>query len=129
MTCQERTGRVQDFDVRYRFLTPTEGGRSSGPPHQGYRSDWAYDGDYIEQTGTYMIWPEFEDETGKVIPQGQPVPATGHARMWIVVDYMKESVHRRRIAVGVKGYFMEGSKRVAEAEVINIAGLAANKET
>jgi len=95
----------------------------SGPPFQGYRCDWAYDGDDIEKTGIYMIWPEFENESSEVIPEKQTVLPNGTARMWIVSPELREEIHRPRIKVGVKGYFMEGGKKVAEAEVIGLGGL------
>ncbi|HEV8725431.1 MAG TPA: hypothetical protein VGW77_32840 [Candidatus Binatia bacterium] len=43
--------------------------------------------------------------------------------MWIVNQDLKATIHRIRIKIGVKGFFMEGGKRVAEAEVTRIAGL------
>jgi hypothetical protein len=123
MTYSERVDRLHDFLVRYHFLSSEEGGRTSGPPFQGYRCDWAYDGDDIEKTGIYMIWPEFENESSGVILEKQIVPPDGTARMWIVSPELREEIHRARIKVGVKGYFMEGGKKVAEAEVISLVGL------
>src|SRR4051812_41788226 len=115
-----------DFEVRYRFLTPDEGGRQTGPPYQGsYRSDWAYDGDDISRTGIHMIWPEFVDDHGAVLPRDAHVAVAGHARMWIVSSDMRALVHQARIREGVRGYFMEGSRRVAEAVVTRIIALHA----
>ncbi len=73
-----------------------------------------------------MIWPEFEDEGGKVITDTQArVKATGTARMWVMVPKMRQ-MHRGKIKAGMKGYFMEGSRRVAECEVIEIVGVNSN---
>ena len=127
MTYQEKTNRVQDFDVRYRFFTNEEGGRETGPPYQGYRCDWSYEGDDIQKTGIYMIWPEFEDKEGKVIPEKTQVLSSGVARMWIVIPEMVEKVHKEKIKIGIKGYFMEGGKKVAEAEVIRLVRLSDNE--
>jgi hypothetical protein len=123
MTYSKRTGRVQDFDVHYRFLFPDAGGLKS-LPGQGYRCDWSYDGDDIKATGIYMIWPEFESDDGSIIPMGEYVLLEGTARMWIVNSEMRERVHRKRLFVGTKGFFMEGGRKVAEAVVNRLVGLS-----
>ena len=117
-----------DFEVRYRFLTAAEGGRQTGPPWQHYRCDWAYDGDDISQTGIYMIHPEFLSEDCSVYPEGAPVPWTGSATMWILFPEMRAEIHRARICEAVRGYFMEGSRRVAEAAVTRVIGLHSNPD-
>jgi hypothetical protein len=115
----------QDFDVKYRLYKLEEGGRNQ--TFQGYRCDFAYEGDDISQNGIYMIHPEFEDENGNVILNiNEPVNRIGTARMWILVPQMREEIHKYRIRVGTKGYFMEGSRRVGEIEVIKIVGLETN---
>ena len=119
--------REPDFEVSYRVLSEAEGGRKSGPPFQGYRPDWAYDGDDIPKTGLFMIWPEFLDSEGKVLPNESQAPVAGKANMWIIVPKMIEQVHGARIKVGTKGFFMEGNRRVAEATVTRIIGLHTNK--
>lgn len=69
-----------------------------------------------------MIWPEFIDPDRIAYPLGQ-VPASGRARMFILnPEYA--SYHRARIAVGTKGFFVEGARRVAECEVVAVHGLA-----
>ena len=70
-----------DFRIRYRFLSAEEGGRKTGPPWQGYRCDWCYDGDDPVNDGVYMIWPMFEDSAGRPVPDGIPVSVAGTARM------------------------------------------------
>ncbi len=57
------------------------------------------------------------------MPEG-PVPYNGLAHMFILNPDMRAQVHRHRIAVGVKGYFVEGPKCVAECEVTKLIGLA-----
>ena len=123
----ERTGRPPDFEVRYRFLTAEEGGRRTGPPLQGYRSDWSYEGDDVAE-GIYMIWPEFLAEDGSLFPENVPVSVTGHASMWIVSHDMRTRVHRLRIHEGIKGYFMEGGLKVAEAIVTRVIALHTNSD-
>jgi hypothetical protein len=115
-----------DFLVKYRFFTQAEGGRMN-PALQGYRSDWVYADDYTEWEisnkkdllQVYMIWPWAVDENGLEYSQHEFMPHEGFADMRICVDQMRP-VHRKKIRVGVKGYFVEGSRRVAEAEVIDI---------
>ncbi|MDC0762726.1 hypothetical protein POF51_18585 [Brevibacillus sp. AG] len=115
-----------DFRVKYRFYSENEGGRKA-TPFQGYRSDFSYDGDDIRITGIFAIHPEFEDANGKIIlDSGSPVPLEGTARMWILFPHMRKEVHTKRVELGVIGYFMEGPKRVAVVEVIEIVGLHSN---
>ena len=126
MNYAEIRGHPPDFEVRYRFFTREEGGRISGPPWQHYRCDWAYADDDISAAGIYMIHPEFTAEDGSILPEGIPVPWSGTATMWILVPEMRAEIHRSRIAEGVRGYFMEGSHRVAEAVVTRVIGLHTN---
>jgi hypothetical protein len=111
-----------DFVVKYRFLTKEEGGRQTGVPFQGYRSDFMYFGDDPKKDGIFMIHPEFLDENDKVITEKLVVPESGKALMWIFnedfIDY-----HRKRLTIGTKGYFMEGLKITAECEVTELVGL------
>ena len=53
MSLEKIRGHPPDFD--YRFFTPEEGGRHSGPPWQHYRGDWAYAETPKE---LYIIHPE-----------------------------------------------------------------------
>jgi hypothetical protein len=71
----------------------------------------------------FMIWPEFLDDAGNPLPEGE-VAYQGLAHMFILNRDMREQTHRQRIAVGVRGYFVEGPKRVAEREVTKLIGLA-----
>lgn len=115
-----------DFRVKYRLYRPEEGGRKR-PPRQGYRSDFAFDEDDLSHPKLYMIFPEFEDEQGRVILDcSYPIPFAGTARMWIVIPERRQEIHRDRIKVGTKGYFMEGPHRIGEMEVIELLGLHTN---
>lgn len=123
---EERLNHPPDFRVSYRFYDESEGGRKT-TPGQGYRSDFSY---YHEELpnpySVYMIWPEFEDEQGCIITSKEiKVNPKGTARMWVIVPEMR-LMHRNKIKVGMKGYFMEGSRRVAECEVIEVIGLTTN---
>src|ERR1044071_7493 len=77
----EILGHKADFRVKYRFYSTNEGGRKI-IPYQGIRCDFMY---ADPRKGAFMIWPEFEDETGKVILDNTvSVPAVGTARMWVI---------------------------------------------
>ncbi len=118
-------GHQPDFLVRYRFFTPEEGGRKS-LPFQHIRCDWGYESSELQEEGIYMIWPEFLTSDGSVLPETSEVPMTGLATMWILVPEMRAQVHLSRIREGVRGFFMEGSKRTAEAVVVKVLGLPTN---
>lgn len=110
-----------DFIVSYRFFSLEEGGRETSPT-QGYRSDFMYSGDEnIKQL--WMIWPEFLDsENNVILDKSTPVPISGKARMWILNESLHE-IHAERIKIGLKGYFVEGPRKTAECEVIQIVHL------
>ena len=113
----ETTGRPPSFEVSYRFLPAEEGGRKM-PPHQHTRWDFLYDGDDPVKDGIWMIWPEFISQGHTVFPEGE-VPLCGRARMFVVnLDMLP--YHRKRIAIGTKGAFVEGSRQVAKCEVVAI---------
>lgn len=111
-----------DFEVRYRVYSVEEGNTQKF--FQGLRCDFKY-ADYTED-GIYMIHPEFLNTDGSVVlDQDHEVSSTGYARMWIIVPQMRE-LHKKRIKVGTKGYFVAGSKRLGEVEVVKIADLFNN---
>lgn len=121
---EKRRNRTHDFEVSYRFLDVSEGGRKTGMPFQGYRSDFLYEGDDPVKDGIWVIWPEFEDERRNVmLEEAVPVPQKGTARMWILSDDMR-SHHIQNIKVGAKGYFVEGPKVVAECTVTKVNALS-----
>ena len=117
---EDSRGHRPDFIVRYKLVAHSEGGREITLQH--LRCDFMYDGDKPED-GIYMIHPEFLDATGQPLKDDIPVPLSGHASMWIAVPQMRKEVHCERIAVGTKGYFMEGSRIIGEAVVESIVGL------
>ena len=114
--------RKEDFKVSYRFYTKEEGGRQT-IPFQGYRSDFWYDHPEHHSSQIFMIWPEFEDaDKNVIIDNSIPVPASGTARMWML-DPSMLGYHKNKIRPGLKGFFMEGSRRVAVCEIIEIGAL------
>lgn len=114
----------EDFKVKYRFRSQEEGGREN-LPYQGIRSDFWYEKDDNNEKWIYMIWPEFEDTNGELVKGGQ-VPKEGVARMWIINTKARE-YHQKRIKKGVVGYFMEGARKTADCEVIEIVDLHINQ--
>ncbi|OQP57935.1 hypothetical protein A3860_39660 [Niastella vici] len=125
---ETRLGHPADFRIEYSFYSKEEGGREK-LPFQGIRSDFWYDHQCHEVNWLFMIWPEFEDQSGNVILDDTiPVPKTGIALMWIINDE-RRIYHRDKIKVGTKGYFREGSRKTAVCEVIEIIGLLTNPTT
>jgi hypothetical protein len=119
---------LPDVLIQYDFLKPEEGGRET-PPHQGYRSDFMYDGDDPLVDGIYMIHPEFLDENKcEIMYTDKPVPNSGFAYLWILIGEMRRTLHLHRLKVGTKGYLMEGSRKVARATVIEIVGIELNAQ-
>ena len=120
---EKRTGRKPDFLVSYRFIPHSEGGRLQ-VPYQGYRSDLHYEGEVIEKDGIYMVHPEFLRPDGSVMLEDETlVPESGFAYMWILLFDRMWDYHRRRAVPGRKCWFMEGSRKVAEATVVEQIGL------
>ncbi|GAB6140531.1 hypothetical protein JCM14076_12600 [Methylosoma difficile] len=88
-----------------------------------------YEGDDPLKDSIYMIHPEFLDESGTPCDDEVVVSLSGRASMWILVPEMREIVHRSRAKVGVRGYFMEGSRKIGDVEIEEIAGLHTNPDT
>ena len=123
-TYEEIRGHKADFRVRYRLYAPAEGGRKV--TYQHLRCDFMYRGDDPKVDGIYMIHPEFLDRDGMPIRENLPVPLEGYATMWILIPEMRQQIHRDRIEVGIRGYFMEGSRKIGELVVEDIIGLHYN---
>jgi translation elongation factor EF-Tu-like GTPase len=114
---------ADDFEATIRILSESEGGRKTSP-FNGIRWDFSYvSDDSTDQL--YMIWPDFYSPSGDSLPTDSPLPlgVALPARMTIVVDEMREQIHRVRIKPGVEFYCHEGSKRVAVGCVTRITGL------
>jgi hypothetical protein len=88
-----------------------------------------YAGDDPQKDETFMIHPEFLDEHNAPIGEDVIIPLTGRASMWILSPGMRSEVHRARAAVGVRGHFMEGARKVADVEIYAIAGLHEDPST
>ena len=121
-----KLGHIADFKVEYRFYSKAEGGRET-IPFQGYRSDFWYEHVGNVTNSIFMIWPEFENEIGEVIIESEILNA-GVARMW-VINPQRRNYHKDKIKLGMTGYFMEASRKVAECKVIEILGLHDNPVT
>lgn len=119
---REYRGHIADFRVSYRFLEPSEGGLTRAP-RQHIRWDFLYaeDADLEELS---MIWPEFIDSAGAMLPEGE-IPMSGFADMF-VINADRREYHLSRMSIGTKGYFMEGPHIVAECETVAIIGLSIN---
>jgi hypothetical protein len=120
---EELWGHMEDFIVKYKFYSPEEGGRKT-VPHQGIRSDFWYECNDHDTDSLYMIYPQFQDINGIMIPSGV-VEKEGIAKMWILSEELRP-YHQKRIKLGTVGYFMEGSRRTARCKVIEIVGLMSN---
>jgi len=118
-TYAEQFGRAPDFRVTYRLFTAEEGGRKM-PPFQGIRWDFCYE-DKAINTSTWMIWPEFLGLDGAVLSPG-PIPELGQANMFCLNPDAR-GFHRQYIQPGVRGYFVEGPRRVGVCEVVEVLGL------
>ncbi|MFD0798474.1 hypothetical protein ACFQZJ_13460 [Maribacter chungangensis] len=117
--------RIHDFVVEYKILSESEGGRRA-LPSQGIKWDFCYENPNHASNHLFMIWPQFVDKYGQVIPQsGNPVPSTGKARMWIVDNKMRK-YHKHKIHLGLKANGMEGPNVVANYLITEIAGLLTN---
>ena len=121
-TYREIRNRREDFIVRYKLYFPQDGGRKVTFQH--LRCDFMYEGDDPEKDGIYMIHPEFLNENGDPVSEDTPVSLAGKASMWVIVEEMKEKVHRQRVKIGVHGYFMEGARKIGEVVVEEIVGLS-----
>jgi translation elongation factor EF-Tu-like GTPase len=114
---------TDDFEATIRIFREDEGGRRS-PVFNGIRWDFCY-AETDPKDGIWMIHPHFHDARGESIPEEQalPVDVSLPARMFIVVDEMRDEIHRRKVRVGGRFYCHEGARRVAEGVITEITGL------
>ncbi|MDR1528903.1 MAG: hypothetical protein LBS40_00530 [Burkholderiales bacterium] len=112
---------ADDFEATIRIFAEAEGGGKTSA-FNGIRWDFSY-ADATDQL--CMIWPDFSSPSGDGLPKDQPLPFSTElsARMTIVIDEMREQVHRNRIKPGVEFYCHEGPKRMAIGRVTRITGL------
>jgi len=121
---EKRLKHKADFRVKYKFRSPENGGRQTGEPYQGIRSDFSFFGE--NERTLYMIWPEFEDSKGNLILENDcSVPNSGTARMWIINNEMRPH-HYDKIEIGTIGFFREGGTFSADCEVIEVLDLKIN---
>ena len=116
-------GRLPDFRVRYNWLGQA-GQRRPQKLFQHIHSDFCY-AEFAENQqfeNYFMVHPEFESEAGTPLSEDADVPSNGTAGMWILVDEMID-FHRENLRVGVKGFMMAGSDKLAEVEVIEVISL------
>ena len=118
----EAFGRGPDFRVSYRLFTDEEGGRKT-PAYQHIRWDFCYE-DKAMPAGNWMVYPEFLDPDGSIIPTG-PFAPFGQAAMFCL-STNRQAPHYAYIRPGVRGYFMEGPRRVGVCEVVEVLGLRQN---
>ena len=111
-----------DFRVRYSFRSAERGGRKSGPPFQGFRCDFLYEGQDPSRDPVYYVWPEFEDSEGRPISEGKQVPSEGTALMYVIQEELRP-LHKARIRPGVRASMLEGNRVVADLEVVDVLGL------
>jgi hypothetical protein len=123
----EVLSRRADFEVEYVLDIAEE--LKGVRPAQGMRCDFMYEEDDKNGGTVYMIWPELMDDNNQVILDKRVAPAqSGKATMWILRHEAREDVHRNRIKIGVKGYWVVGSYRLARVMVTKILGLFENGE-
>jgi len=121
----EELKHLHDFEVEYRILSESEGGRKT-LPYQGIRWDFWYDYNGKHENKLFIIWPEFLDENANVITQkNAPVPISGKARMWIINDSLRK-YHQDKIKIGLNTNGHEGGTVVAKYRVSKIVGLMTN---
>jgi hypothetical protein len=112
-----------DFEAVIRIYSAAEGGLQM-PPSNGIRWDFAYADDPPAKE-LFMIHPDFHDDHGDSLPTDERLPVSIDlpARMVVVVDEMRTTVHRSRIREGTRFYCHEGPQRVAEGRVTRVTGL------
>lgn len=72
----------------------------------------------------WVIWPEFLDnENNIILDKSIRVATSDKAKMWIV-NGINQDLHRQKIKIGLKGFFMEGPHKVAECKVIQVVNLS-----
>lgn len=112
--------RRDDFEADVRILSAAEGGRKS-PPYNGIRWDLRYF--HETEAGAWMVWPEFLDESGAMLPADRPVTGFVKARFYVIAAERRE-FHRGQARPGVGFFCVEGAKVCAAGVVTRVTGLA-----
>lgn len=100
--------RKPDFRVKYQLYFYEEGGQYNSAL-QHYRCDFHYKNDGKFKHSLFMIWPEFEDENGRILDGTEFVHMSGTATMWIVTkDFIP--YHKEFLKVGTIGYLRKETK-------------------
>lgn len=108
-------GRKADFQVAYRLFSFSEGGRYT-PAYQGIRWDSRLADE--TQPHNWMVYPEFIDADGFIIPNG-PVAPVGRANMFPLHTTLRTK-YQQLVQLGTRGYFVEGSQRMGVWEVLEV---------
>nr|CAP48103.1 putative integron gene cassette protein [uncultured bacterium] len=118
-----------DFEAEIRIFRQDEGGRKT-PPFNGIRWDFSYAGDDIDEVGLHMIYPDFYDENGDSLPTDAelPIDTALNARMAVLSDELRATIHSHRAHQGVRFFCHEGRRRVAEGVIRGITGLNEPRE-
>ena len=109
-----------DFEGVVRILTEREGGRRTAP-FNGIRWDLRYF--HQGEDSCWMVWPEFLDEEGGVLPDDVPITGFVRARFYIISDAMRP-YHREQARPGVGFFCVEGAKVCAAGLITRLTGLA-----
>jgi len=111
-------------DVEVEYVLDKADGLANSKPAQGMRCDFLYEGDDPLKDGTYSIAPELLDKNGEVIiDKTLPMPDKGKAYMWVDRGRNLEVVHKKRLKVGVTGFWVVGPYKLASVTITKIIGL------
>jgi hypothetical protein len=120
LSYEKRFNRKCDFVVEYKFIANQSDYQVK--LSQGMRSDFSYAED-DEEMPVYMIWPEFENDSGEIIEDKEAVILNhGRARMWVMLDEQRQ-MHKERLTLGQEGYLVAGSHKIAKVKVIDLVSL------
>jgi hypothetical protein len=109
-----------DFEAMVRILEEKEVGRRT-PLFNGIRWDLRYWHQSLED-GCSMVWPEFIEASGDMIPADLPVVGLVRARFYVIAPEMRE-FHRRQARPGIGLFCVEGARVCAAGVITKITGL------
>ena len=119
-----RVDRPEDFWANIRIFSYNESGRKL-PVFNGIRWDFCY-ADDSPPDALWTIWPDFVDSAGLTFAESTPLPTNEilAARMYILNDELRRTVHRHRLKLGTRFYCCEGPNKMAEGVVMKIVSLS-----